>query len=75
MFEVVLPLDLAFGAPRLTFKDIAETETTRLEEFDVLDKERLEVAIQLARYQQTLKHHHDKAIRPRTLAVGDLVLR
>jgi hypothetical protein len=62
VFEVVLPLDLAFGAPRLTFKDIAETETTRLEEFDVLDEERLEVAIQSARYQQTLKHHHDKVI-------------
>jgi hypothetical protein len=73
--EAVLPVDLAFRAPRLTFENIAEAEATRLEEIDVLEEERLNVVIQLARYQQTLRRYHNKVVRHQTFAVGDLVLR
>ena len=48
--EAVLPADLQFGAPRLAFKSIAETEATRIEEIDLLE-ERLNSVIQSARYQ------------------------
>jgi hypothetical protein len=71
--EAVLPADLRFGAPRLIFENIAEA--TRLEDVDILEKERLNTVIQSARYQQTLRRYHDKAIRHRSFAVGDLVLR
>jgi hypothetical protein len=73
--EAVLPADLKFGAPRLIFENIAEAEATRLEDVDVLEEERLNMVIQSARYQQTLRCYHDKAIRRRSFAVGDLVLR
>jgi hypothetical protein len=73
--EAVLPTDLIFGAPRLTFESIAEAEATRLEDIDVLEEERLNTVIQLARYQQTLRHYHDKVVRRRSFVVGDLVLR
>jgi hypothetical protein len=53
--EAVLPANLIFGAPRLTFKSIAEAEATRLEDIDILEEERLNVVIQSARYQQTLR--------------------
>jgi hypothetical protein len=43
--EAVLPADLIFGALRLTFKNIAETEATRLEDIDVLEEERLNIVI------------------------------
>jgi hypothetical protein len=33
------------------------------------------MVIQSARYQQTLRRYHDKAIQHRSFAVGDLVLR
>jgi hypothetical protein len=59
--EAVLPADLRFGAPRLIFENIAEA--TRLEDIDMLEEERLNTVIQLARYQQTLRRYHDKAIR------------
>jgi transposase InsO family protein len=72
--EVVLPTDLKFGAPRLIFENIAEAEATRLEDVDVLEEERLNTVIQSARYQQTLRRYHDKAIRHRSFVVGDLVL-
>jgi hypothetical protein len=71
--KAMLPADLKFGAPRLIFENIAEAEATRLEDVDVLEEERLNT-VQLARYQQTLRRYHDKAIRHRSFAVGDLVL-
>jgi hypothetical protein len=73
--EAVLPADMIFGAPRLTFKSIAEAEATRLEDIDILEEERLNVVIQLIRYQQTLRLYHDKAVRHRSFTMGDLVLR
>jgi hypothetical protein len=73
--EAVLPADLKFGASRLIFENIAEAEATRLEDVDILEEERLNTVIQSARYQQTLRRYHDKAIQHRSFAVGDLVLR
>jgi hypothetical protein len=73
--EAVLPADLIFGALRLTFESIDEAQATRLEDIDVLEEERLNTVIQSARYQQTLRRYHDKAMRHRSFAVGDLVLR
>jgi transposase InsO family protein len=73
--EAELPADLGFGAPRLVFESIAKAEATRLEDIDVLEEERLNTVIQSARYQQTLRRYHDKAIRHRSFVVGDLVLR
>jgi hypothetical protein len=48
--EAVLPVDLIFGAHRLTFKSIAKAEATRLEDVDILEEERLNVVIQSVRY-------------------------
>jgi hypothetical protein len=61
--EAVLPVDLIFGAPRLTFESIAEAEATRLEDVNILEEECLNVVIQSARYQQTLRRYHGKAVR------------
>jgi transposase InsO family protein len=73
--EAVLPTDLRFGASRLVFENIAEAEATKMEDIDELEEERLNTVIQSARYQQTLRHYHDKAIRHRSFIEGDLVLR
>jgi hypothetical protein len=70
-----LPADLMFEALRLVFESITEAETTKLEDIDVLEEERLNTVIQSARYQQTLRSYHDKAIQHQSFAVGDLVLR
>jgi transposase InsO family protein len=72
--EAVLRADLIFGVPRLTFENIAKAEATRLEDIDVLEEERLNIVIQSTRYQQTLRRYHDKGVRHRFFAVGDLVL-
>jgi signal transduction protein with GAF and PtsI domain len=72
--EAVLPADLIFGAPSLTFESIAEAETTRLEDVVLLEEKLPNVVIQSARYKQTLRRYHDKAVRHRSFAIGDLVL-
>jgi hypothetical protein len=72
--KVVLPIDLAFGAPRLLFKDIEKAEATQLKEIDTLEEEWLNPMIKLARYQQTLRRYHDRAICFRAFSLGDLVL-
>jgi hypothetical protein len=68
--EAVLSADLRFGAPRLVFENITEAEATRLEDIDILEEERLNTVIQSARYQQTLRRYHDKAIRHRSFGLG-----
>jgi hypothetical protein len=75
VLEAVLLADLIFWAPMLTFKNIAESEASRLEDVDILEEERLNVVIQSARYQQTLRHYHDKAVQHWSSVVWDLVLR
>jgi hypothetical protein len=39
--EAVLPVDLIFGAPMLTFESIVEAKASRLEDVDILEEERL----------------------------------
>jgi hypothetical protein len=72
--EGVLPTDLRFRALRLAFESIAEAEATRLEDIDMLEEDRLNTVIQLAQYQQALRHYHDKVVRHQSFVVGDLVL-
>jgi hypothetical protein len=66
----VLPVDWIFGAPRLTFESIAKAKATRLDDVDILEEERLNVVIQSARYQQTLRCYHDKVVWHRSFVVG-----
>ena len=66
--EAVLPSDLVFGAPRLTFDNIAD-------DIDVLEEERLNSVIQSAQYQQTLWCYHERNMRPTAFKIGKLVLR
>jgi hypothetical protein len=60
---------------QINIRKHSEAEATRLEDIDVLEEERLNVVIQSAKYQQTLRRYHDKAVRHRSFAVGNLVLR
>jgi hypothetical protein len=70
--KAVLPMDLEFGASMLRFKDVAEA--TRLEEIDTLEEEHLNTMIQSARYQQTLRRYHNRAIHFYVFSVSDMVL-
>jgi hypothetical protein len=52
----------------------SRSRSNQAKDIDVLEEERLNVVIQSARYQQTLRCYHDKAVRHRSFTVRDLVL-
>ena len=73
--EVVLPSDIAFGAPRIQNYDENEAESTRRTDIDSAEEHRLTAFIQHARYEQQLRRYHDRNVHERDFNVGDLVLR
>ena len=73
--EVVLPSNIAFGAPRIQNYDKNEAESTRCTDIDSVEEHRLTASIQHVRYEQQLQRYHDRNVHERDLNVGDLVLR
>jgi hypothetical protein len=66
--EAVLPTDMDY--------DTKEGNQVALEDaIDQLDEARDVVLLRSARYQQALRHYHERNMRPREFHVGDLVLR
>ena len=73
--EAVLPLDIAFGAPRIQNYDENEAEATRCTDIDSAEEHRLTASIQHSRYEQQLRRYHDRNIHEHDFHVGDLVLQ
>ena len=67
--EAVLPADL------IEQYDEGEAEHTRRLELDSTEEVRVNAILQSARYLQGLRHHYNKNTQPRSLQIGDLVLR
>ena len=60
--EAVLPLDIAFGAPRIQNYDKNEAESTRCTDIDSAAEHRLTASIQHVRYEQQLRCYHDRNV-------------
>jgi hypothetical protein len=73
--EVVLPTDVAFGAPRIQFYEEGEAEQTRRIDLDTVKEQRLAAVMRQARHDQQLRRCHDRNVRETSFDVGDLVLR
>jgi hypothetical protein len=73
--EVVLPTDVAFGAPRIQFYEEGEAEQTRRIDLDTLKEQRLTAIMRQARHDQQLRRYHDRNVRETSFNVCDLVLR
>ena len=70
-----MPSDLDYGAPRVKAFDPTTAAEAQRDAMEVLEKARLAMLHQSARYQQTLRRYHERRIWERTLQAGDLVLR
>jgi hypothetical protein len=71
----MLPTDVEYGSPRLKAYKKQNNDATRENALDQL-KEAHDVALlHFARYQQSLRHYHNKHVRIQDLNVSDLVLR
>jgi hypothetical protein len=73
--EVVLPTDVAFGAPNIQFYEEGEAEQTRRIDLNSLKEQRLATVMRQARHDQQLRHYHDRNVKETSFNVGDLVLR
>ena len=73
--EAVLPADLIWTSPRIEQYDEGEAEHTRRLELDSTEEVRVNATLQSARYLQGLRRHYNKNTQPRSLQIGDLVLR
>jgi len=73
--EAVLPIDLEYGSPQLKTYNEQTNKETRENAVDQLEEARDMALLNSARYQQKLRHYHDKHVRKRDLNVSDLVLR
>jgi hypothetical protein len=73
--EVVLPTDVAFGAPRIQFYEEGEAEQTCRIDLDSLEEQRLAAVMRQARHDQQLHLYHDRNVKETSFNVGNLVLR
>jgi hypothetical protein len=73
--EAVLPIDVAFGAPRIQFYEEGEAEQTCRIDLDSLEEQRLAAVMRQARHDQQLHLYHDRNVKETSFNVGNLVLR
>ena len=68
-------MELKHGSPRVLAFDEARQDGLRETDLLLLEEGRHQATLRAARYQQALHRCHSRNIRPRTLEIGDLVLR
>jgi hypothetical protein len=73
--EVVLPTDVAFGAPRIQFYEEGEAEQTHRIDLDSLEEQRLAAVMRQAHHDQQLRRYHDHNVKETSFNVSELVLR
>jgi transposase InsO family protein len=73
--EVVLPMDLEYGSPRVRGYNEGTNQRAREDSLDQLDEARTVVLMHPARYQQALRRYQARKIQRRDFNKGDLVLR
>jgi hypothetical protein len=73
--EVVLPTDIDYDSPRVRAYTEEGNQVALEDATDQLDEARDIALLRSAKYQQALRHYHERNMRPRELHVGDLVLR
>ena len=72
--EAVLPVEIEHNSPRVTEYEEEASQRALEDDLDVADKARDVVLSRVNAYQQNLKNYHSQRLRPRSFAVGDLVL-
>ena len=73
--ETVIPLETGFATLRTSLFTLNSNDNLLEKSLDLIEKQRENVMVQLAYYQQKLKQGYDSSVRLIPLAPGDLVLR
>jgi hypothetical protein len=73
--EAVLPPELTNQSPRVRAYDEDMQEELRQQDVVLVEEARRRSTLRAARYQQQLRRYHQRHVRPRSLEVGDYVLK
>jgi hypothetical protein len=71
--EVVLPTDLAFGAPRIQHYEEGTAEETHKFDLNSIEEHLVVALMRHTQHEQQLRRYHDRNVRGRSFNVGDLV--
>jgi len=73
--EAVLPLDIAFGSPRVEYFDQSSADLARELEINCTEERRLTSCLRTAKYLEAIRRYHNKNVKDGSFVVGDLVLK
>ena len=73
--EAVIPLETGFPTSRTSSFNPSDNDEQLTKSLDLIEEKRENVMVQLANYQQNLKHGYDANVKLRPLTPGNLVLR
>jgi len=73
--EAVLPVEVGIPSPRITFYDYQQNNAEKAIELDLLPETRGNALLKSITYKQKVTRCFNRRVAPRTLAVGDWVLR
>ena len=72
--ETVLPIDVAFWAPRIENYNEENNDQARQDNVNRLEEERLVTCVRTAKYLDSLRKYFNRNIEERSFVVGDMVL-
>ena len=72
--EAILPVDIAFRAPRVENYDEEQAAAVRTEDVDRDEEERLITYVRIAKYLEGLRRYNNRNFKGCSFAIGDLVL-
>ena len=73
--ETVIPLETSFPTLRTSSFNLSDNNGLLEKSLDFIEERRDNAMVQLAYYQHKLKQCYDANVKPRSLTLGDLVLR
>lgn len=68
-------MEIGLPTPRVLHPNPELTKELRRADLDLIEELRETTAVKRASYQQKMRTHYNRKVRPREFAVGDLVLR
>ena len=68
-------MEIGLPTPRVLHPNPELTEELHRADLDLIEELRETTAVRRASYQQKMRTHYNRKVRPREFAVGDLVLR
>jgi hypothetical protein len=73
--EEVFPTDINYGSPQVRAYTEERNQVALEDAIDQLYEARDIALLHCAKYQEALRHYHERNVRPREFHIGDLVLR